>query len=149
MTATSQIVQCPTCGAKNRISSEKVEHGLAPLCGRCKTPLNVPAQVYEITDATFTDQVEKSPLPVLVDFWAPWCGPCQMIGPIIDALAKEFVGQVRFAKLNVDQNQRTAARFQASSIPLIVMFKDGKEVDRLVGAYPAPEIRRRLEELLR
>jgi thioredoxin len=101
-----------------------------------------------VTDATFTNEVERSPLPVLVDAWAPWCGPCRMVGPIIDELAEEMAGRLRVAKLNVDDNPMTATRFGLRSIPTLLLIKDGREIDRLVGALPKAEIVRRLEKFV-
>jgi thioredoxin len=98
-----------------------------------------------VTDATFSSEVERSPLPVLLDLWAAWCGPCRIIAPMIDELASEMAGQVRFAKLNIDENPTTAARFGVSSIPTLLVLKAGREVDRMVGVQPKPEIKRRLE----
>jgi len=92
--------------------------------------------------------VERSPLPVLVDAWAPWCGPCHMIAPVIEQLATELAGRVRVVKLNVDDNPRTAARFNLRSIPTLLVLKDGREVDRLVGVQPKQEIARRLEQAI-
>ena len=106
------------------------------------------AHPVDVTDGTFGDVVERSPLPVLVDLWAPWCGPCRMIGPVLEKLAEEFAGRVRFVKVNVDENQRTAARFRADAIPLLLILKEGREVDRIVGVQPAAEIRRRLEQVV-
>jgi thioredoxin len=101
-----------------------------------------------VTDASFAQDVERSPLPVLVDAWAPWCGPCHMIAPVIDQLATELAGRVRVVKLNVDDNPRTAARFDLRSIPTLLVLRDGREVDRLVGVQPKQEIARRLERVL-
>ena len=101
-----------------------------------------------MTDATFAQDVEGSPVPVLVDAWAPWCGPCHMIAPVIDQLATELAGRVRVVKLNVDDNPGTAARFDLRSIPTLLVLKDGREVDRLVGVQPKQEIVRRLERVL-
>jgi thioredoxin len=101
-----------------------------------------------VTDASFAQDVERSPVPVLVDAWAPWCGPCHMIAPVIDQLATELAGRVRVVKLNVDDNPRTAARFDLRSIPMLLVLKAGREVDRLVGVQPKQEIVRRLERAL-
>jgi thioredoxin len=101
-----------------------------------------------VTDATFPADVERSPLPVLVDAWAPWCGPCRVIAPVIDELAAEMAGRVRVAKLNVDENPVTAARFNLRSIPTLLVMKGGREVDRIVGVQPKAEIVRRLQRVV-
>lgn len=141
------LVRCPSCGATNRVPRYKIEAGLAPVCGRCKTPLPVGQKPVTVTDATFTAEVEGSPLPVLLDVWATWCGPCRTVGPVIDELAGELAGRVRVAKLNVDENPATAARLGVSSIPTLLVFKNGREIDRVVGVQPKAEIARRLERL--
>ena len=146
-TADARIIPCPKCGAKNRVTSEKQAGGL-PVCGRCKTPLVAESSPVIVTDRNFTKQVERSPLPVLLDFWAPWCGPCRMVAPIVDQLAKELSGKVRVGKLNVDENQRTAANFSVQSIPTLLVLKDGREVDRIVGAQSKEAITRRLKAYL-
>ena len=140
------MIRCPACGATNRIPSEKIVQGLEPVCGRCKTPLPVSARPVTVTDATFATDVERSPLPVLVDAWAPWCGPCRMIAPVIDELAGQMAGRVRFAKVNVDENPATASRFNVRSIPTLLVLKGGREVDRIVGVEPKSEIARRLAQ---
>jgi len=142
------VVRCPACGVGNRVPRAKIDQGLVPVCGRCKTPLRVDTRPIVVTDASFSADVERSPLPVLVDAWAAWCGPCRMIAPVIDELAAEMAGRLRVAKLNVDENPATAARFDLRSIPTLLVFKGGREVDRIVGVQPKSEISRRLEPLI-
>jgi thioredoxin len=101
-----------------------------------------------VTDATFSAEVEHSPVPVLVDLWAPWCGPCRMISPVLEDLAVEMGGRLRVAKLNIDENPKTTARFNVQSIPALLVFRGGREVDRMVGVQPKSEIVRRLEQIL-
>ena len=120
---------------------------VCPACGKCKALLPV-GKPQPVTDASFVQEVERAPVPVLVDAWAPWCGPCHMIAPVIDQLATELAGRVRVVKLNVDDNPRTAARFDLRSIPTLLVLRDGREVDRLVGVQPKQEIARRLERVL-
>lgn len=141
------VIRCQSCGAKNRIPQEKLAGSLAPVCGRCKTrlPVDVPVTV---TDATFAAEVEQSSVPVVVDMWAPWCGPCRMIAPMIDELASEMAGRIRFAKVNVDENPATASRFKVGSIPTLLVLKAGQEVDRIVGVQPKPVLAQRLQRLL-
>ena len=144
-----ELVRCFNCGATNRIPAEKAQSGKAPVCGRCKQPLNdQPPHPIEVNDSTFAEVVEKSQLPVLVDMWAPWCGPCRMIAPVLEQMAGELAGRLRIAKLNIDENQRTADRFRIQSIPALIIFKDGHEVDRMIGAFPKQEMLRRLEEYI-
>jgi thioredoxin 2 len=141
------MVVCPACGATNRVPGDRLAQGLAPVCGKCRAPLPV-GKPQPVTDASFAQDVLRSPVPVLVDAWAPWCGPCHMIAPVVDQLATELAGRIRVVKLNVDENPRTAARFDLRSIPTLIVLKDGREVDRLVGVQPKREIARRLERVL-
>src|ERR1700692_2741479 len=105
-----RLIRCDACGATNRVPLEKLEQGRQPVCGRCKQPLPAHTKPMIVTDATFSAEVERSPLPVLLDMWAPWCGPCKMIAPALEDLAAELAGRLRVAKLNVDENPATAAR---------------------------------------
>jgi len=144
-----QIVVCSKCGAKNRVDENKLATSQAK-CGRCGEKLGGAGSEQDskpvvITDQTFEREVVQARgQPVLVDCWAPWCGPCRMVGPIMDQLAAESQGRYRIAKLNVDENPQTAARFQIASIPTMLIFKDGKLIDRLIGAQPKQAIAERL-----
>ena len=102
----------------------------------------------EFTDANFDTEVLKSSTPVLVDFWAPWCGPCRMLAPSIEALSKDYDGKVKIGKLNTDDNGETAAKFGIRSIPTLLIFKDGQVVNQLVGALPKDKIAEQLDRAL-
>jgi len=124
---------------------EKIGKGLQPVCGRCKTALPFENKPVKVTDANFAAEVERSPLLVLLDMWAPWCGPCGMVAPVIEELAAEMAGRVRVAKLNVDENPATAARFGVQSIPTLLLLKGGRELDRIVGVQSKAAIVQRIE----
>jgi thioredoxin 1 len=102
-----------------------------------------------VTDLSFNSEVLQSRIPVLVDFWAPWCGPCHMVAPVLERIAQQYAGRIKVAKLNVDDNQRVASQYQARSIPMLLMFKGGKQVGKLVGAHPEPNIKQLVEQALR
>ena len=144
----SPLIRCSQCGAVNRVPSEKGQQGLEPVCGRCKKPLSPAKKLVEITDATFPSEVEGSSLPVLLDLWAPWCGPCRFLTPIVEDLASELAGRVRVAKMNVDQNPVTAARFNVQSIPSLLVLKGGREAGRIVGLQAKSEILRQLQTMI-
>jgi thioredoxin 2 len=150
MSATSdvQLIRCPSCGATNRVPRERLQSGGQPICGRCKTELPATAQPVTVTDANFANEVEAAQLPVLLDLWAAWCGPCRVIAPAIEQIAEEMAGRVKVGKLNVDENPQTAARFGVRSIPTLLILKNGREADRLVGALPKQEILRRLQAFI-
>jgi thioredoxin 1 len=102
----------------------------------------------EVTDADFESEVLKSDLPVLVDFWAPWCGPCRMVAPVVEELAGEYDGKVKFVKLNTDDNIQTASRYGIRSIPTLLMFKGGEAVDQVIGFRPKSDLKRTLDKSL-
>jgi thioredoxin 1 len=104
-----------------------------------------PGKPQPVGDANFTEEVLDSSEPVLVDFWAPWCGPCRLVGPLLDEIAPQYVGRMRILKLNVDENQQTAARYGIQSIPTMMIFKNGKPVDQIVGAMPLRPLQERIE----
>jgi len=153
-----KVINCAKCGAKNRVDENRLANSEAK-CGRCGTKLEVSARDRAsggngaatkpviITDASFQQEVlNSSGPPTLVDCWAPWCGPCRVIGPIMDQLAAESGGRYRIAKLNVDDNPLTASRYQIGSIPTMLIFKNGSLIDRLVGAQPKQSIVERLNQ---
>lgn len=146
------VVSCAKCGAKNRVDETATAGGMQAVCGNCGAKLEAgvgdggdTSSPFTVTDASFASEVLGAKgVPVLVDFWAAWCGPCRMVAPVLDQLAEESAGRYRIAKLNVDENQQTAAQFGIQSIPTMLIFKDGKLVDRLVGAQPKQAIAARL-----
>ena len=144
------VVNCSNCGAKNRVAEESAAK-LQPICGKCGAPLDKPASATNtmktrtVTDATFAREVLGTRgIPVLMDCWAEWCGPCRMIAPVLDELARESGGRYLITKLNVDDNPGTAARFNIRSIPTMLIFKDGALVDTIVGAQSKQAILSRL-----
>lgn len=136
MSSKTQIV-CSHCLAVNRIPSERL--GDKPKCGKCKKSLFTGKPI-ELTDQNFTKIVAKSEVPVVVDFWADWCGPCKMMGPSFEAAAEQLEPNVILAKVNTQLAEQTAARFGIRSIPSILIFKNGKEVARQAGAMDLQQI---------
>lgn len=130
-------IGCAACGALNQVERERLNNG--PKCGKCKQPL-FNGEPVELTEANFRAVVERSELPVVVDFWASWCGPCQMMGPIFAQAARELEPRIRFAKLDTEAQQALAGRFGIRSIPTLMVFKDGKEVARQAGVLQGPQL---------
>ncbi len=106
------------------------------------------ATVKDVTDATFDQDVLKSSKPVLVDFWAPWCGPCRMVSPLVEELASDFAGKVSFYKLNTDENPLTSTNFGIRSIPTLIVFKGGQQVGQIIGFRPKAELKKQLESAI-
>jgi thioredoxin 1 len=106
------------------------------------------ADMIELKDSTFENEVLKSDKPVLVDFWAPWCGPCRMIAPVVEEIASSYSGRLKVAKLNVDDNQEITMKFGIRSIPTLILFKDGKALEQIIGAVPKSEIERVIKKAL-
>lgn len=147
--AQSQIISCAACGARNRVAEQNAS-GKIPVCGKCGKPLETSRTApIVVTDANFGSVIEGSSLPVLLDLWAGWCGPCRMIASTIEALAAELRGRVLVGKLDVDANPQTASRFGVQSIPTLLILKDGCEVDRIVGVNSKSAIIGRLEAHIR
>ncbi len=106
------------------------------------------AATAEVTDASFKEDVLESPLPVLVDFWAPWCGPCRMVAPVVDEIAEQYDGKIKVVKVNTDENPNIASQYGIRSIPTLMIFKDGQRVDMVVGAVPKTTLANTLEKFL-
>jgi thioredoxin 1 len=104
--------------------------------------------VTDVSDQNFENEVIKSSLPVLLDLWAPWCGPCRMVAPVIDGLAEKYNGKVKFCRLNVDENPQTAAKYRVMSIPTLLFFKNGEAVDTVIGAVPERTLQPKIDALL-
>lgn len=132
---TNTVVTCPGCGARNRVPAAAA--GL-PRCPQCKGPL---PWIASADDFSFAEVADSSRVAVLLDLWAPWCGPCRQISPALEKIAGEMAGRLKLVKINVDDNPQLATRFRAQSIPLLVLLKDGKEADRRVGALPPVALR--------
>jgi thioredoxin 2 len=132
--SSSTVIACPSCGKKNRVPASA--QGL-PRCAACKQAL---PWLSEADDTTFDAVVTTSPVPVLVDLWAPWCGPCRMVSPAVERMAAAYPGRLKVTKVNVDDSPRTAQRFQAMSIPTLLVMTEGQVTARQVGALPEPAL---------
>ncbi len=144
------IILCPKCGAKNRIPAGR--WGDRAACGKCRFTLPwlgpFPDQPVEVSDDNIKNEVVDFPGPVLVEFYAPWCGYCQRLSPVLDQVAQEYAGRVKIAKLDIDKNSLTASQYAIRSTPSLLFYKNGKLVDKVLGAVPKQEIERSLMLIL-
>jgi thioredoxin 2 len=134
----STIITCPNCGQKNRV---RPSPSGVPRCSVCHTLL---PWIVDTSPDAFDEEIRAS-VPVLVDFWAPWCGPCRMVSPLVERAGRDHAGRLKVVKLNVDDAPAISERFAVRGIPLLVLFRDGAEIDRLVGAVPQAQLRQWLE----
>ena len=139
------LLNCPNCGRRNRMKYEGL--GKVFRCGQCRSELQPTAEPVDVrNDLAFDALVNHSSVPVLVDFWAPWCGPCKMVAPEVRKVARETAGRLLVAKVNTEELPSLARRFRVSAIPTMTLFKNGLEVARQAGAMPAPQIRKFVEQ---
>lgn len=136
-------ISCPSCQSTNRIPTARLTDG--PKCGKCKSKLFI-GKSQELTAANVGVILNHNQIPVLVDCWAPWCGPCKSFGPIFEQAARELEPQLRFAKLNTEQEGNLATRWQIRSIPTLILFKNGKEAARISGALSLSQLKQWLIE---
>ena len=132
MSAPSVVVACTKCRQPNRLPVKRI--GGDGKCGACKTPLPAPTDPVDATDADFQAFLDESPVPIVVDFWAPWCGPCRTVSPVLEDLAAGHSGHLLFVKINTDENPNVSRKYGISSIPHLMVFDGGKKVADQVGA---------------
>lgn len=136
MSAIKHIV-CPHCNSINRVPESRITEG--PLCGECRSPL-LNATPIDLDQSNFSQHIEHNDLPVVVDFWAPWCGPCKSMAPVYAQAAKQFGSRMRFAKVNTQDHPGLAGRYGIRGVPTMILFRQGREVDRVTGAMQAQQL---------
>ncbi|MGZ3770379.1 MAG: thioredoxin TrxC [Bdellovibrio sp.] len=138
-------VVCENCGQTNRVT---VSASKKPVCGSCKSVLPMHGAIVEGTDKTLQKLIDKSPIPIVVDVWAPWCAPCRSFAPTFETSSGQYAGKVVFVKLNSDNNQHSAAQFGIKGIPTVLVFKNGNEVARQSGAIPKEAFNQWLDQVI-
>ena len=139
----ADLVTCPNCNAKNRLSTPP--EGQLPVCGKCASTL---PWLISAADASFKEAL-NAPVPVLVDFWAPWCGPCRVVAPVLEDLSRTHRGKLKVVKLNIDENPATQSAYRVQSIPTLMLFKSGQPAETVVGALPKRALESKLEPHLK
>jgi thioredoxin 2 len=131
----NKVLKCPRCGQQNRV---KAAAAGVPHCARCGAPL---PWLVDVSSSDFQTGVEASPVPVLADFWAPWCAPCRMVAPAVEKMAADLAGKLKVVKINTDEQPDLGSRFGVRGIPTLILFESGREKDRVTGAMPGPQLR--------
>jgi thioredoxin 2 len=138
----ARVIVCPHCGRRNRVPAAAAGR---PRCGNCHQSL---PWIADASDDDFAEVAEKARVPVLVDLWAAWCGPCRMVSPVLEQLATEYAGRLKLVKVDVDRSPRLSERFAVQAVPTLLLLRDGQVVDRQAGAAPAPALRSWLDGAL-
>lgn len=146
----SYFIKCGNCGAKNRVPALRMKD--RPVCGRCRNPLSTaaayPGHFISIGDQTFGSEVLAFPGPVVVYVWAPWCGHCRRLTPVLEQMVRDYTGQIKFARMILDQNPLTASRYDIQAVPTLLLYKGGRLVDRIGGALPRADLDRAFQRLV-
>jgi thioredoxin 2 len=137
-----EVIKCPNCGRRNWVPAAAAGH---PRCGNCHKPL---PWIVDASDDTFAEIAEAASLPVVVDLWAPWCGPCRMVSPTLEQVATDMAGQIKLVKVNVDDSPRLQQRYGVQSIPTLLVLRRGEVISRQIGTVPEPAIKNWVNQVL-